>query len=81
MTQQHSVVTFVSAVLATFALTTVSHGQGTPPARSAAPAPSKPQAAVPVTMTECEGTNNCATWTVPWRARQWPVAVRRSCKP
>jgi hypothetical protein len=36
------------------------------PGVAAAQAPqtqSKPKAAVPVTMTECEGTNNCATWT------------------
>jgi len=31
--------------------------------QNAAKAPSKPQAASPVTMTECEGVNNCATWT------------------
>jgi len=28
-----------------------------------APTQSNAKAAVPVTMTECEGTNNCATWT------------------
>src|SRR5206468_1623038 len=49
------------------------HGQTTPlPPASAntsaqARNPAKPesdsQAAVPVTMTECEGVNNCATWT------------------
>lgn len=33
------------------------------PSRAAAQAPSKARAASPVTMTECEGTNNCATWT------------------
>jgi hypothetical protein len=43
----------VSVVLAIHALTTVSHSQT---------AASKPKTAVPVTMTECEGTNNCATW-------------------
>jgi len=63
MTQRHFRGTFISVVLATFALTTVSYGQGTQSARSAAQGPSKSQAAVPVTMTECEGTNNCATWT------------------
>jgi hypothetical protein len=55
MTQPHSLSTFASALLAAFAMT-VSYGQ------NAQPAP-KAQAAVPVTMTECEGTNNCATWT------------------
>jgi hypothetical protein len=63
MTQPHSLGTFVSVVLATFALTTISHGQNTQAAPKAAPALSKRQAAGPVTMTECEGTNNCATWT------------------
>jgi len=33
------------------------------PLRTAAQAPSKTSTANPVTMTECEGTNNCATWT------------------
>jgi len=50
--------TFISAVLAS-----ISYGQNNPPARNASPAPANSQAAVPVTMTECEGTNNCATWT------------------
>lgn len=50
--------TLISAVLAG-----VSYGQNTQPAQKAVPAPPKSQAAVPVTMTECEGTNNCATWT------------------
>ena len=63
MTQQHSLATLLPALLAAFALTTVSHGQSIPPAHNAAQAPLQPQAAVPVTMTECEGTNNCATWT------------------
>jgi hypothetical protein len=36
---------------------------GTKKDLSAVQAPSKSQAAVPVTMTECEGTNNCTTWT------------------
>src|ERR1700677_470688 len=63
MTQAHSLGTFVWVVLATFAPTTVSYGQSLPSAQKAAQAPSKPKAAGPVTMTECEGTNNCATWT------------------
>jgi hypothetical protein len=33
------------------------------PSRTAAQAPSKARAATPVAMTECEGVNNCATWT------------------
>ena len=53
----------VASVVLTLTLPLVSSGQSTQPARSTAQAPSKSQAAVPVTMTECEGTNNCATWT------------------
>ena len=49
MTRLHSPGMFISVVLATLA-----YGQTTQP---------KSKAAVPVTMTECEGTNNCATWT------------------
>jgi hypothetical protein len=63
MTQQHSLVTLVPVVLATFALANVSYSQNTLPSRSAAQTPSKSKTAVPVTMTECEGINNCATWT------------------
>jgi len=63
MTHQNSRVRLVSVVLATLALTIVSYGQSNPPAHNAKQSPSSPQAAVPVTMTECEGTNNCATWT------------------
>jgi hypothetical protein len=54
MTQPHTLGTFASVVLAIFAVTAVSSGQTTQP---------KSQAAGPVTMTECEGVNNCATWT------------------
>jgi hypothetical protein len=60
MTHPHSLGTLVSVALL---LGTVSYGQNTQSATKAAPATPKPQAAVPVTMTECEGTNNCATWT------------------
>jgi len=42
MTQQHFLVTFASAALATFALTAVSYSQNGPPARSAALAPAGP---------------------------------------
>jgi hypothetical protein len=55
MTQSHTIGTFASVVFATFALTAVSYGQTNQPTQS--------KAAAPVTMTECEGTNNCATWT------------------
>src|ERR1022692_2970200 len=44
------------------------------PSRAAAQAPSKARAASPVTMTECEGTNNCATWT--FLGAQGNVALR-----
>jgi hypothetical protein len=54
MTRTYSLGISVSVVLAILALTAVSHSQT---------AQSKPKTAVPVTMTECEGTNNCATWT------------------
>jgi hypothetical protein len=60
---KHSLGKFILAALATFAPTTVLYGQSAPSARNAAPAPPTSRAAVPVTMTECEGTNNCATWT------------------
>jgi hypothetical protein len=63
-----------SVVLAIFGLTTVLYSQNTPSAPKAAPAPSMSQAAVPITMTECEGTNNCATWTFLGKQGngQWP---------
>jgi len=67
MAQPHSLGTLVSILLA--ALATSSYGQGVP-SQSATPATAgnsavsaPPQAAAPVTMTECEGINNCATWT------------------
>jgi len=43
-------------------------------AQKQAQAPSMSQAAVPITMTECEGTNNCATWTFLGKQGngQWP---------
>jgi hypothetical protein len=75
MTQPYSLETFLSVVLATLAVTTVSDGQSTPPVQSATQAPSKLRAAAPVTMTECEGINNCATWTFlgPQGNGQWPT--------
>jgi hypothetical protein len=63
MNQPRSLGRFISVVLATFALMSVAYGQTAQSAQSTAKAPAKPQAATPVTMTECEGTNNCATWT------------------
>jgi len=53
--------TLAWAIVAISVLTAVSHGQGTT-AASKAVTP-KPKAPGPVTMTECEGVNNCATWT------------------
>jgi hypothetical protein len=53
---------WAAATLATLALTTVSYGQ-TPQSTQRSAASSRSQTAVPVTMTECEGPNRCATWT------------------
>jgi hypothetical protein len=61
MPQQHSYGRFVPVVLAIFVLAASADGQSTQSAQYAAQP--KPRAALPVTMTECEGTNNCATWT------------------
>ncbi|HXJ91638.1 MAG TPA: hypothetical protein VMT20_02010 [Terriglobia bacterium] len=74
MAQPHSFGRFLSVVLATFALTSVTCAQTTPSAQNAAQAASKEKAAVPVTMTECEGVNNCATWTFLGKQGngQWP---------
>src|ERR1700691_241897 len=33
------------------------------PSQAATKSPTTPQTPSPITMTECEGTNNCATWT------------------
>jgi hypothetical protein len=64
MARLHSLLVFSSVVVLTFALTTATHGQNTQSTQNTATkAPPKSQPAVPVTMTECEGTNNCATWT------------------
>ena len=47
---------------------------GTKSGASSSQTPSKPGSAAPVTMTECEGTNNCATWTFLGKqgTGQWP---------
>ena len=63
MTQAHSLRTLLVVVLATLALTAVTYTQTTRSTQKAEQAPSKSKAAAPVTMTECEGTNNCGTWT------------------
>ncbi len=73
MNQPRSLGSFASVVLATCALTTVAHGQSTQPAQKPA-RPSVTQAAVPITMSECEGANDCATWTFLGKQGngQWP---------
>jgi len=60
---QMSLLRFFPVVLATLAITPVTFGQTPQSAQKEAQAPSKSQVATPVTMTECEGVNNCATWT------------------
>jgi len=74
MAQFHSLGKSVSAVAAIVALATLACGQSSSSAQSVARPQVKPQAAVPVTMTECEGTNNCATWTFlgSQGTGQWP---------
>jgi hypothetical protein len=74
MGQTYSFWRFFSVVLALLALTTVTFGQTSQSARNAAPAPSKSKVATPVTMTECEGVNTCATWTFLGKqgTGQWP---------
>jgi hypothetical protein len=64
---------FAFVVSAAFTLTTVTCAQTTPK-QNTTQTPSKPQAATPVTMTECEGVNNCATWTFlgSQGTGQWP---------
>jgi hypothetical protein len=52
-----------SVVLAVLALSRIADSQSVSSAQNAAPSPVQSQAGNPVTMTECEGTNNCATWT------------------
>lgn len=53
----------VLTVLLGLALTSNISGQNSSPAQNGAPVQGRSQAAGPVSMTECEGTNNCATWT------------------
>jgi hypothetical protein len=70
MSQPYAPEIFLSIVLTIFTLTAVSYSQSTQsveaakaeaPAQSAKPVPK--EASGPVTMTECEGVNNCASWT------------------
>ncbi|MGA1988121.1 MAG: hypothetical protein ABSG72_17780 [Candidatus Sulfotelmatobacter sp.] len=63
MSQGNCLGACLSAIVAAFAITAICLGQNTPTAKRPAGAAPKGQAASPVTMTECEGTNNCATWT------------------
>lgn len=49
-------------LLGGLALSIGTYGQTSQPAKKANQAPSQ-SPATPVTMTECEGVNNCATWT------------------
>jgi hypothetical protein len=72
--QTYSLLRFFAVVLATLALTTITFGQAPQSAQKGAQAPSKSQVAAPVTMTECEGVNNCATWTFlgAQGTGQWP---------
>jgi hypothetical protein len=57
MTYLRLLKTFSLIVCSAIALATISYGQGAQSGRGGS------KAAGPVTMTECEGTNNCATWT------------------
>jgi hypothetical protein len=54
---------FFVVLLAALTPAMVSVGQAPQSAQKAAQAPAKSQVGAPVTMTECEGVNNCATWT------------------
>jgi hypothetical protein len=63
MPRPNSFWTFLVVVLGILALATVTYTQTPGPKQNAVPASSKPPTATPVTMTECEGVNNCATWT------------------
>ena len=63
MAQRHLLRPSIAVMLASVFLTTAAFAQTPQPRQSAAQTPSKSQAASPVTMTECEGVNNCARWT------------------
>jgi hypothetical protein len=74
MTRPFSRRMFLGVALAAFALTTAIFSQTSQPGQNATKAPTKSQATGPVTMTECEGVNNCATWTFlgSQGTGQWP---------
>ena len=55
--------TKLSFVLAAFAMTPIAHSQSAQSQQIGTHASQKAKAPVPVAMTECEGVNNCATWT------------------
>jgi hypothetical protein len=61
-------------ILVTLVPTAIANCQSSSSARQTAQSQSKPSSAGPVTMTECEGTNNCATWTFLGKQGngQWP---------
>lgn len=63
MTPMHSLEKSAVLLAAALVLTVVSLGQSFQLPKSAPAAPPRPKATGPVTMTECEGVNNCATWT------------------
>jgi hypothetical protein len=60
---QRKALGILSAALATVVVAATSFGQTAQPSKKLTESVPKPKAASPVTMTECEGTNNCATWT------------------
>ena len=51
------------AMAVQFCLTTSGQAQSSQQSPTTAPSGSNPQPVVPVTMTECEGVNDCASWT------------------
>lgn len=63
MIQRFSLSAFLPVALAALASTTAVYAQTNHPAQKIAQAPTVSQVAVPITMTECEGNNKCATWT------------------
>jgi hypothetical protein len=72
MTRPYAFGTFLAVALATLTLTAVSYGKSAQLTQTAKSAPT--EATAPVTMTECEGVNNCATWTFLGRqgTGKWP---------
>jgi hypothetical protein len=74
LAQRHFLRPPLGVVLATLTLTIDTHSQTTQPKQNVPSAASKAQAPSLVTMTECEGINNCATWTFlsTQGTGQWP---------